>query len=169
MDILHKILVEKDTGKVIHPAYPLYDPRPEPPDAVWVQIKPGDVLYHHYSMIPPQDAGNLDLNELYWDFETENWIESITDKEPTLSMVKFSRNELLKQTDKKLATITDPDELQSWIDYRQQLRDMFVGLPDDFRWSTIVFPRSPSDIAELKRLAAEGDPEAAAIVLRDNL
>lgn len=169
MAITHKILVSNETGKVIHPAHLVDDPRPAPPDCTWINIKPGDVLYFNYCMDPPQSAGNIDLNELVWDFESQSWIEVLSESYPTYEKTKFNRNEFLKESDKIVATITDPTELQGWLTYRQQLRNMFVGLPDDFDWNEIVFPRTPNDIAELKRKAAAGDEEAAAIILRDNL
>ena len=169
MAATHKILVNNDTGKVIHPPHLIDDPRPAPPDCTWVEIRPGDALYLNYCMDPPQHCGNVDLNELVWDFESNNWIEVLSQSFATYEKVKFARNELLKSSDRIFATLTDSAEIDAWKLYRQQLRDMFVNLPDDFDWNTIVFPRRPTDIAELKRLAAEGDAEAAAIVLRDNL
>lgn len=169
MSITHKILVNNETGKILHPAYLINDPRPAPPDCTWVEIQPGDALYLNYCMNPPQNCGNVDLNELVWDFTSGTWIEVLSQSFATYERVKFARNELLKGSDRIFETITDPVEIEAWKLYRQQLRNMFVNLPDDFDWNTIIFPRKPTDIAELKRLAAEGDEEAAAIILRDNL
>ncbi len=169
MAATHKILVDNNTGKVIHPVYPIESERLAPPDCTWVKIYPGDVLYLNYCCNPPQNCGNIDLNELIWDFESENWIEVISESFATYEKVKFSRNEFLKQSDRVFANLTNQAEIDAWSAYRQQLRNMFVGLPDNFDWNKTIFPRTPTDISELKRLAAEGNAEAAAIVLRDNL
>lgn len=169
MPITHKILVSNDTGKVIHPAYELSHPRPCPPDCTWIELAEGEALYNHYCMNPPGDVSHLDINEIYWDFEGSGWVEVPTTSLPSYEMSKFNRNEYLKGSDIKVATITDPVELAGWILYRQQLRDMFKDLPVDYDWNMLVFPRRPTDIAALKEKAAAGDAEAAAIVLRDNL
>lgn len=169
MTITHKILVNKETGKLMQPVYKIDDPRPCPLDAEWIEIQPGTALHNHYCVEPPIDVSHLDLDEMYWDFQSQTWIEVDTDKLPSYEKTKFNRNELLKQSDRVFATVTDPVEIEGWKKYRQELRDMFVGKSADYDWNMVVFPRTPIDIAELKRKAAEGDAEAAEIVLRDNL
>jgi hypothetical protein len=169
MTITHKILVSNDTGKVIHPAYEIDHPRPCPSDCTWIELKTGEALYNHYCIDPPVDVAHLDLNEIYWDFEGSGWVEVPTTSLPSYEKSKFTRNELLKGSDLRVATCTDPVELEAWKLYRQQLRDMFKDLPLDYDWNMLVFPRRPQDIAALKEKAAAGDAEAAAIVLRDNL
>ena len=169
MTITHKILVSNDTGKVVHPAYEIDNPRPCPPDCTWIELVAGEVLHNHYCMNPPVDVSHIDINEIYWDFEGNGWVEVLSTSLPTYEKSKFNRNELLRTSDSKVANCTDPVELARWILYRQQLRDMFKDLPVDYDWNMLDFPRNPLDIAALKEKAAAGDTEAAAIILRDNL
>lgn len=169
MTVTHKILVNAETGKLIQPAYEIDHPRPCPPDAVWIEILPDTVLYKHYCIDPPEDISHVDLAELYWDFEGKYWVEVETTSLPSFEKTKFNRNELLKDSDRIFVNLTDSAEIEGWKKYRQELRDMFVGKSDDYDWNMVVFPRTPVDIAELKRKAAEGDTEAAEIIVRDNL
>ena len=169
MAAIHKILVEKETGKIITPVYLIENERPAPPDCVWHTIEEGTWLYKHFSMDPPEDISHLSIEETFWDFEAEEWIEVPTASIPTFENTKRNRNELLKLSDRVFSTITDPVEVARWTTYRQQLRDAFVDLPVDFDWNMFVFPRTPTDIDELKRKAAEGDTEAAKIVKKDKL
>jgi hypothetical protein len=163
----HKILISNDTGRIILPIYVIDDPRPCPPDATWMEIDPDTSIYKHY--VGLEDVHHLDIEATYWDFETNAWIEVPTSGGPSYEKTRFNRNELLKQTDKVFAKVTDPVEIQQWITYRQQLRTMFDGLPEDFDWNEIIFPRTPMDIKALKDKAAAGDAFAIEIVTRDNL
>lgn len=165
----HKILVEKATGKIVQPVHTIDSERPEPPDCQWHIIEEGTWLWDHFCEDPPKDISHIDIDNSYLDFETGQWVEVPTSSLPSFENAKFCRNELLKQSDRTVSRITDPEELAKWTVYRQQLRNMFVGIPEDFDWNMLVFPRSPDDIAEIKRLAAEGDDEAQQILIRDNL
>ena len=171
MTIKHKILVSKETGKMIFPVHTIDDPRPEPLDAKWIPIDSvtAPALYGHFSMDPPNDASHIDLYETYWDFDLNEWVEVSAPEATNFEKVKFSRNELLKQSDKHIVDATSPEERAAWMLYRQQLRDMFVGTPPDFEWSKVIFPRNPVDIQTLKDLAAAGDTFAAEIIERDGL
>lgn len=165
----HKILIEKATGKIVPPVYTIDSERPEPPDCLWHIIQPGTWLWDHFCEDPPKDIGHIDIDNSYFDFESDQWNEVPSSSVPSFENAKFCRNELLKQSDRVVSKITDPAELAKWTTYRQQLRNMFVGIPEDFDWNMLVYPRSPDDIAELHRLAEAGDEEAQAIIQRDNL
>lgn len=169
MTVTHKILINKETGKISSPVYLIENKRPEPPDCIWHDIEKGTWLYNHFCCDPPINLSHMDINEAYWDFEAEEWIEVPTESYPTFEKTKINRNELLKNSDRIFVTLTNAAEIDAWKLYRQQLRDMFVNLPDNFDWNEIIFPRTPDDIAELHRLANEGNEEAANIILRDKL
>lgn len=168
-DAIHKILVDKTTGKIQQPVHLIESKRPNPPDQIWIIIAPGTALYNHFSMDPPLDISHLDLDEIYWDFQGNAWVEVPTSKLPSFEAAKINRNEKLKVSDKIIADCTDPVEVSAWAKYRQDLRDLFVNIPEDFDWNMLVFPRDPTDIASLKAKAAAGDKEAADIITRDNL
>jgi hypothetical protein len=163
----YKILVSKDNGTMIFPVYEASNPRPCPPDAEWVYLTPDSVPYK--GLVANQDVSHIDLDKTHWDFSTQTWIEVASTSLPTLENAKRNRNEILKNTDKVFATISDPDEIAAWVKFREQLRTMFDDLPDDFDYNMLVFPRSPVDIKELKEEAAAGDTEAAAIIKREGL
>jgi len=169
MTITHKILLNKDTGKVVQPVYLVENERPEPPDCIWHFIEAGTWLHDHFCCDPPIDISHIDIEEAYFDFESNTWNEVPSSSVPSFSKTKFNRNELLKQTDRTISALTDIDKINSWALYRQQLRNMFVGVPEDVDWNMIVFPRNPDDIAVLKKLAAAGDADAAAIIKKDKL
>lgn len=167
MKITHKILVSKETGKMIFPVHLADDPRPTPLDAEWIFLVPESAAYKY--LVSFEDVSHLDMEETYWDFSTESWVEVPSKAVPTLARTKFNRNELLKQTDRVFAQVTDPEEIEQWITYRKGLRELFDSLPEDFDLNMIVFPRTPNDIKALKEKAAAGDPEAIEIVKRDGL
>lgn len=167
MQITHKVLVSKDTGRIIFPVHDANDPRPCPPDAEWIFLVPGTAA--HKLLVADEDVSHLDMEATYWDFNAKAWVEVATTSLPSKERTKFNRNELLKSTDKVFANVTDPEEIEQWKAYREGLRTMFDNLPDDFDYNMIVFPRNPMDIKALKEKAAAGDPEAIEIVQRDNL
>lgn len=94
-------------------------------------------------------------------------------KQSTKEFAKFVRNNRLIHSDKVLSTLIDENaseaEINRWVVYRQQLRDFFIDKPEDYDYEKLIWPRTPEDIDELKRKAAEGNQEAAQIVQRDNL
>ena len=168
--ITHKILVNKYTGKIVQPVHEVTSEFPEPPDCVWKEIVPGTHLYGHFCVEPPEDLSHLDINESYFNFQTNQWVEvASTLQTGSIDQNKKIRNDLLKQSDVFLAEEFDPEIIQQWIDYRAKLRAVFDELADDFDHTTIVWPRTPRDIAELKKLAAAGDEEAIEIINRDGL
>lgn len=167
MSITHKILVSKETGRIIEPVYPIDDPRPEPLDCKWIELVPGTAAHKCY--VTNEDVSHLDMAATYWDFETGEWVEVPTSSVPSKARTKYNRNELLKSTDRVFATCTDPEEIALWLDYRQKLRTMFDNLPEDFDYNMIVFPRNPADIRALREKAAAGDQEAIEIIKRDGL
>jgi hypothetical protein len=166
-EVTHKILVNKETGKMIYPVYPIDAPRPAPPDAEWHEIQPNSIPYKIF--ISTEDLTHLDLGEVYWDFEGNNWIEVPTSSVVTFEHVKTNRNELLKSSDRHIAQATDQTEINQWIAYRAGLRTLFENKSADFDWNMIVFPRMPSDINALHEKAANGDTEAAAIIEEEGL
>lgn len=166
MEITHKILVSKETGKIVSPIYESSNTRPEPPDAVWVPVEPGSVIYKMY--VSNDYFGKANPAETFWDFDDQHWVE-VDAPSPTLEMVKHSRNERLRLSDRIIGSVTDPAELAEWIAYRQELRDMFDNIPEDFNWEQISMPRTPHDIARLRELAAEGDTDAQDIIQKDGL
>jgi hypothetical protein len=167
MTITHKVLVSKDTGRIQFPVYTIDDPRPCALDCEWHYLTPGTAAHTH--LVLKEDVSHLDMEKTYWDFEANEWVEVPSSSFPTFEMVKYSRNEMLRASDKVFAKLTDSAEIQAWVDYRQQLRTMFDNIPANFNWATIVFPRNPRDIAALKEKAAQGDTEAIAIIERDGL
>jgi hypothetical protein len=250
MKILHKILVNNETGKIIQPVHTIDDPRPQPPDATWITIMPGTALYNHFSMDPPVDISHIDLDNTYWNFTTNTWVEVISPPPTSLSAQRHARNNWLKNSDRHYANSKTAHEKTIWTQHRQQLRSLFddrhstvehsavftgyileniltvtavtsgiikraahiegTGVADNtyielhsahipaltgnggvgtyqitpgqtvgsadapvsleaFDYSTVVFPRTPSDIQALKDLAAAGDITAQAIITRDGL
>jgi len=168
MSALYKILVSNEDGKFQGPVYPIDDGRPMPPDMTWIPVEEGTCVYKLF--ISTEDVSHLDMVNTYWDFEANEWIEVPTPaQQATRDTVKGVRNALLKISDQHVVEETDPERLAQWLAYRDGLRNLFVGLPDDYDWTKIILPRTPDDIASLKEKAAAGDEEAAAIVLRDNL
>ena len=88
----------------------------------------------------------------------------------TKDFIKNVRNVRLAASDSIIAELTDEVEIARWVEYRQQLRDFFVGKPDNFDYeNNLIWPRTPQDIDALKERAAAGDAESAAIIARDNL
>lgn len=167
MSITHKVLVSKETGRIIAPVHTIDDPRPEPLDCSWIPLVPGTAA--HKLFVANEDVGHLNMDLTYWNFETEAWVEVPATSIPTKEKTKANRDELLKASDRVFALCTDPVEIEQWKSYRQGLRTMFDNLPDDFDYNMIVFPRTPADIKALKDKAAAGDQEAIEIVQRDNL
>lgn len=88
---------------------------------------------------------------------------------PTKEHNILVRNNLLAESDRIIADITDPVEIERWKLYRQQLRDFFVDKPGDFDYTKLVWPRTPKDIDALKEKAAQGDTVAQEIIERDGL
>ena len=167
MTITHKVLVSKETGTIRSQVYEIDNPRPCALDCEWVNLTPGTAAYKH--LVANEDVSHLDMDKTYWDFTAQEWVEVATTALPSLIKSKTTRNHMLVLSDAVFQTLTDPVEIQAWVTYRQQLRTMFDGLPADYDWNMLVFPRSPKEIAALKDLAAAGNVEAIAIIERDNL
>lgn len=87
----------------------------------------------------------------------------------TKEIHKQIRNNLLVQSDYIIKELYDDVQINRWVKYRQQLRTFFDNLPDNYNYSSIVWPRTPNDIDALYQLAAEGDAEAAKIIKKDKL
>lgn len=163
-DITHKILVDNNTGKIRPPIHPINSDHVKPDETTWIPLEPGTSLYGHFCCEPPIDISHIDLDEIFWDFKQRAWVEVLSIKKPSLESHKQARNFLLKISDKIIADLLDPDDIQSWIDYRQQLRTMFDGLSADTDWNTIVFPRSPNDLKALQEKAAQGDSDSMSVL-----
>lgn len=88
---------------------------------------------------------------------------------PTKEISKQIRNNLLVESDRVIKELRDDTQINQWVIYRQQLRTFFDKLPDDYDYEKIIWPRTPIDIDELHRKAAEGDAEAVKIIKRDKL
>lgn len=87
----------------------------------------------------------------------------------TKEFQKIVRNNLLVHSDQIISELTDETEINRWKLYRQQLRDFFVDKPADFNYEQLTWPRTPTDIDDLKEKAAAGDEIAIQIIQRDNL
>lgn len=83
--------------------------------------------------------------------------------------LKQVRNNILVETDERLANITDPAEITRWENYRQQLRTFFDDKPEGYNFVGFSWPDSPDSIDGLKEKAAQGDAEAVEILKRKGL
>jgi len=129
MTATHKILVYKDTGKLLphDRAQPMDIPRPAPPDAAWVPIEEGTALWNHFCEDPPIDISHIDLRNISWDFTNNVWVEVYNPPPVNLAKHKITRNNWLKHSD-KLIVEADPADKAAWMTHRQQLRTMFEDL-----------------------------------------
>jgi len=85
------------------------------------------------------------------------------------NFLKEIRNNLLVETDDKVAGIDDPIQLARWQAYRQQLRTFFDDKPEGYDFVGFTWPDNPDNIDALLQKAADGDAEAIAAVARKGL
>ena len=83
--------------------------------------------------------------------------------------LKQVRNNILIETDARLADIVDPVEIARWESYRQQLRTFFDDKPEGYNFLNFSWPDSPDSIDSLKEKANQGDNEAKEILKRKGL
>jgi len=83
--------------------------------------------------------------------------------------LKQVRNNMLVETDARLANIVDPVEIARWELYRQQLRTFFDDKPEGYDFLNFSWPDNPDNIDSLKEKAREGDTEAIEILKRKGL
>ena len=126
MSITHKVLVSKDTGKLVDRVHDIDDPRPCPPDCTWVPLVPGTPF--HKLFVTNEDVSHLNLDETYWDPVRNSWVEVVSVPVINKDMIRFSRNERLRDSDPIIATAKTAEEQTAWATYRQELRDMFHDL-----------------------------------------
>jgi hypothetical protein len=126
MSITHKVLVRKDTGKQVERVHTIDDPRPCPPDCIWIPLVPGTPF--HKLFVTNEDVSHLNMEETYWDPVKNKWIEVVSVPVINEVMVRYSRDERLRDSDFIIATAKTAEEVAAWATYRQQLRDMFHDL-----------------------------------------
>ena len=161
----HKILVRRDTGKIVTPIHEVDDLRPEPPDQMYVILEEDNIIHQH--MVHGADLGKIDLGESYWNFETNSWVfvEATPMKVEQLdALVKG----LLNHSNTKFQHLTDPTEIEAWKTYRQKLRDL---IPNNAGKNAVdvKIPRSPDEVAKLKELARNGDAASQKTVEEEGL
>jgi citrate lyase beta subunit len=83
--------------------------------------------------------------------------------------LKQVRNNILIETDIKIADIEDATQLARWQAYREQLRTFFDDKPESYNFVGFTWPDSPENIDALLEKAAEGDAGAIALVAQKGL
>jgi hypothetical protein len=91
----------------------------------------------------------------------------------TKDFIKTVRNNRLKDSDHVIANYIEEgntEEVNRWVEYRNNLRTFFDNIPDDFDYQKdLVWPRTPFDIDALHEKASQGDQEAIEIIQKDGL
>jgi len=142
----YKVMVDKITGKMMSPVYPSDNMRPCPDEWVWVNVDPDTSVYRAFVSYEPYAPNEpiIDMNETYWSFIENKWINVPTNPNISLNMLKENRNKLLASTDIDIAELTDELKIQEWKIYRQQLRDMFINVSPSADMNNIIFPIQPT-------------------------
>lgn len=121
----------------------------------------------HTTDVEPRDI--YDENNITYNFDTEEftigvrtWEAQGSNMDLTWANIRQLRDEMLHETDAKVGQTDAPTELQqTWLDYRQRLRDLpsVMEARGYAPWQAIMmFPVPPKDMADPPEASDPNDP-----------